>query len=123
MRRNQSIGVLAAVTFLFGLTDRAGAQQITDMRIRELIKEASLQAGAAVATTLDTYNGGIAQSVPWGGGSFAVQLNNSRSTTTNLTSFFNPTFNTNWSGSYVQPLLRNFRIDSTRQQLQVTKLS
>jgi outer membrane protein len=83
----------------------------------------SQEAGQAVSTTLDTYNGGIAQSVPWGGGSFSVQLNNSRSTTTNLTSFYNPTFNTNWSGSFVQPLMRNFRIDSTRQQLQVTKLS
>jgi outer membrane protein len=83
----------------------------------------SQSAGQAVSTTLDTYNGGIAQSVPWGGGSFSVQLNNSRSTTTNLTSFYNPTFNTNWSGSYVQPLLRNFKIDSTRQQLQVTKLN
>jgi outer membrane protein len=79
--------------------------------------------GAAVSTTLDTYNGGLAQSVPWGGGSFNIQLNNSRSTTTNLTNFYNPTYNTNWSGSYVQPLMRNFKIDSTRQQLQVTKLN
>ncbi len=83
----------------------------------------SQRAGDPVSTTLDTYNAGVAQSVPWGGGSFSVQLNNSRSTTTNLTSFYNPTFNTNWSGSFVQPLLRNFRIDSTRQQLQVTKLN
>jgi outer membrane protein TolC len=83
----------------------------------------STQAGAAVAATLDTYNGGIAQSVPWGGGAFSVSLNNTRSTTTNLTQFYNPTYNTNWSGVYVQPLLRNFRIDSTRQQLQVTKIN
>jgi outer membrane protein len=81
------------------------------------------QAGTAVEATLDTYNGGLAQSVPWGGGSLSVQLNNNRTTTTNLTNFFNPTYNTNWSGSYVQPLLRNFRIDSTRQQLQVTQLN
>jgi outer membrane protein len=81
------------------------------------------QAGLPVEASLDTYNGGLAQSIPWGGGSLSVQLNNSRSTTTNLTSFYNPRFDTNWSGSYVQPLLRNFRIDSTRQQLQVTQLN
>jgi outer membrane protein TolC len=83
----------------------------------------STQAGAPVDATLSTFNGGIAQSVPWGGGSFAVTLNNNRSTTTNLTNFFNPRYDTNWSGSFVQPLLRNFRIDSTRQQLQVTKIN
>jgi outer membrane protein len=79
--------------------------------------------GVPVEASLDTYNGGLAQSIPWGGGSLSVQLNNSRSTTTNLTSFYNPRFDTNWSGSYIQPLLRNFRIDSTRQQLQVTQLN
>jgi outer membrane protein TolC len=81
------------------------------------------QAGQAVDATLNTFNGGIAQSVPWGGGQFSVTLNNSRSTTTNLTTFYNPRFDTNWSGVYVQPLLRNFRIDATRQTLQVTKIN
>jgi outer membrane protein TolC len=40
-----------------------------------------------------------------------------------LTSLFNPQFNTNWSATYTQPLLRNFRIDNNRQQLVVTKLN
>ena len=79
--------------------------------------------GAPVVAGLSTYNGGIAQSVPWGGGSFLVALNNNKSTTTSLNSLFNPTFNTNWSGVYTQPLLRNFSIDSTRRSLQVTKLN
>jgi outer membrane protein TolC len=80
-------------------------------------------AGVPVVAGLTTYNGGIAQSIPWGGGSLNVALNNNKQTTTSLNVLFNPTFNTNWSGAYVQPLLRNFRIDSTRQQLQVTKIS
>jgi outer membrane protein TolC len=83
----------------------------------------SSQAGQPVDATLNTFNGGVSQSVPWGGGSFNVALNNSRSTTTNLTSFYNPRFDTNWSAVYVQPLLRNFRIDATRQTLQVTKIN
>jgi outer membrane protein len=79
--------------------------------------------GAPVVAGVTTYNGGIAQSVPWGGGSFNLALNNNRQTTTSLNTLYNPSFNTNWSGSYVQPFLRNFRIDSTRQQLRVTKIS
>jgi outer membrane protein TolC len=80
-------------------------------------------AGVPVVAGLTTYNGGVAQSIPWGGGAFNVALNNNKQTTTSLNVLFNPTYNTNWSGAYVQPLLRNFRIDSTRQQLQVTKIS
>jgi outer membrane protein len=79
--------------------------------------------GAPIDTTADNYNGGIAQSVPWGGGSYTVALNNIRNTSTSLNALYNPAYNTNWSGTYTQPLLRNFRIDSTRQQLQVTKLN
>jgi outer membrane protein TolC len=79
--------------------------------------------GAPIDTTSDTYNGGIAQSVPWGGGNFTVALNNNRGTSTSLNALFNPAYNTNWSGVYTQPLMRNFTIDSTRQQLQVTKIN
>jgi outer membrane protein len=69
------------------------------------------------------YNGGLAQSLPWGGGSFQVTLNNSRGLTNSNNALFNPQFNAIWSGMFVQPLLRNLRIDSTRQQLQVSKLN
>ena len=79
--------------------------------------------GAPIDTTSDTYNGGIAQSVPWGGGNFTVALNNNRGTSTSLNALFNPAYNTNWSGVYTPPLMRNFTIDSTRQQLQVTKIN
>jgi outer membrane protein TolC len=103
------------------LTSTVGAQSTTNPSTTTI--SGSTQAGQPVDASLNTYNGGIAQSVPWGGGSFQVALNNSRSTTTNLTAFYNPRFDTNWSGIYVQPLLRNFRIDSTRQQLQVTKIN
>jgi outer membrane protein TolC len=83
----------------------------------------SNQVGAPVETTQNIYNAGVSQNVPVGGGSFQVTLNNNRQTTSSLNVLYNPTYNTNWSGSYTQPLLRNFRIDSTRQQLQVTKIN
>jgi outer membrane protein len=70
-----------------------------------------------------TFNGGVAQNVPWGGGSLAVSLNNFKRTSTVNTVTYNPLFQSTWSFGYVQPLFRNFKIDSTRQQLMVTKLS
>src|SRR6185295_19690402 len=79
--------------------------------------------GSGVTNSTLNYNGGIAQSVKWGGGSYQVALNNSRGTTTRNNALFNPQFQSTWSGIYTQPLLRNFRIDSTRQQLEVTKLN
>jgi outer membrane protein TolC len=83
----------------------------------------SSQAGAGIIADTATYNGGVAQSVPWGGGSLSVALNNNRVRTTSQNTLYNPTFNTNWSGIYTQPLLRNFSIDSTRQQLAVSKIN
>ncbi len=83
----------------------------------------SNQTGVAIVSGLVNYNGGVAQSIPWGGGSFQVALNNNRQTTTSANVLYNPTFNTNWSGSYAQPLLRNLRIDSTRRALRVTKIN
>jgi len=80
-------------------------------------------AGAPIVVGVNNYNGGIAQSIPWGGGSAAVQLNNTKNTTTSLNTLFNPTYQPNWSASYVQPLFRNFTIDSTRRQLRVTKIN
>src|SRR2546428_2095473 len=79
--------------------------------------------GQGTNTNQLQYNGGIAQSVPWGGGSFQVTLNNSRGTSNSNNALFNPAFTSTWSGIYTQPLLRNFRIDSTRQQLQVTRIN
>jgi outer membrane protein TolC len=80
-------------------------------------------AGEAIVAGLSTFNGGVTQQVPWGGGGFAVTLNNNRQTTTSLNTLYNPTYNTNWSGVYTQPLMRGFTTDATRRQLVVTKIN
>jgi outer membrane protein TolC len=70
-----------------------------------------------------TVNGGVAQQIPWGGGAFTASLSNFRRESTLNSNLFNPVYQSNWNFSYAQPLMRNFRIDSTRQQLQVTRLN
>jgi len=79
--------------------------------------------GAGTNTEVTTYNAGVAQSVKWGGGQYQIALNNGRNSSNSNTSLFNPAFTSTWSAIYAQPLLRNFRIDSTRQQLAVTKIN
>ena len=80
-------------------------------------------AGAAVTTGLTTFNGGISQGVPWGGGSFIGLLNNNKQTTSSLNTLYNPTYNTNWSFQYTQPFLRGRAIDANRQPILVTKIA
>ena len=103
------------------LTSTLATQQTTTPASTALA--GSGQAGTPVVAGLSTYNAGIAQSVPWGGGSYTVGLNNNKSTTNSLNALYNPTYNTNWSGVYTQPLARNFSTDLTRQQIQVTKIN
>ncbi len=67
------------------------------------------------------FNFGVASLTNWGGGSYDVRWNNTRSTTTNLFQSFNPQINAVVAATYIQPLLRNFRIDGTRQQLLISE--
>ena len=62
----------------------------------------------------------VEQQLPWNGANYSLTWNSSRSTTSNIFSNFNPVLRSNLDFVFVQPLLRNFRIDATRQQLLVS---
>jgi outer membrane protein len=81
------------------------------------------QTGATITNSTFVFNGGLVQDVPWGGGSFSAALDNRRSETSSLTATINPSYNPTWAAQYNQPLLRDFRIDATRQQLLVTRIN
>jgi outer membrane protein TolC len=81
------------------------------------------QTGATINNTNFVFNGGMVQDVPWGGGNFSATLDNRRSATSNRTQTINPSYQPTWSAQYIQPLLRDFKIDATRQQLLVTRLN
>jgi outer membrane protein len=70
-----------------------------------------------------TNNYGISQNMKFGGGSFAVGWVNTRQAQSDLFATRNPALNTNLTASYVQPLLRNFRIDGNRATLKVTQIN
>ena len=80
-----------------------------------------LNGGTIVENDTTTYNAGVTQALPWSGGNVAVPFNNNKQVTSNnLFANFNPAFNTNFAPTLTQPLLRDFLIDGTRQQLKVT---
>ncbi len=67
-----------------------------------------------------TYNVGLGALLPWGG-NYSASWNNGRATTDNIAASFSPQLSSSIALTYTQPLLRNFRIDSTRQQVLVSR--
>jgi outer membrane protein len=74
-----------------------------------------------VTNTQALYNFGFGSNLPWYGSSYSVGWDNYRSTTNNVFANFSPQLGSTFSLNFTQPLLRNFGIDQTRQQLQVSR--
>ncbi len=79
-------------------------------------------AAAPVQGTL-TYNGGVTENAKWGGGNFTASLNNFRQTSTSNTVTYDPLYSSTWTLNYTQPLMQNFKIDSTREQIYIAKIN
>jgi len=60
---------------------------------------------------------GVFQQLKWFGGRYQASLDGARNTTSDPTDVFNPRLSSNFNFNFTQPLLRDFMIDSTRQQL------
>jgi len=80
----------------------------------------SLSGGSTVNNGTFASGVGLSQTLPFGG-SYTANWNSSRVTTTNLFSNFSPQLSSNLNLQFTQPLLRNFQIDSIRQQVAVSK--
>jgi outer membrane protein len=82
-----------------------------------------LNPGSPNVSTM-TYNSGIVQNVPWGGGNYSLTFNNNKIVSpTDQLARFDPQFNSSYLFSYTQPLMRGFRIDQTRQQMQTAVIN
>jgi outer membrane protein len=79
--------------------------------------------GKGVTQNQLAVNGGIVQNFRWGGASLAATLNNGRFQSDSNNALFNPQFNSNWTAVFSQPLMRGFRIDAQRRQLQITAVN
>ena len=82
-----------------------------------------LNPGSPNVSTM-TYNSGLVQNLLWGGGNYALTFNNNKVVSpTDQLARFDPQFNSSYLFAYTQPLLRGFKIDQTRQQMQTTVIN
>ncbi len=66
-------------------------------------------------------NLGITGNVARGGGAFNLTTDSSRATTNNLFSLVNPTYTQNLGIQYTQPLLRGFRFNEGKRNIEIAK--
>ena len=99
------------------VTSTIGRNYIVQLPTSQLI------GGVRVENTTGTANVGTSWSLPWYGSSVTVGFNNRKQDSTNLFTTFTPQYNATLSFGVVQPLLRGFKIDLTRQQLEVQTLN
>ncbi|MEP6918214.1 MAG: efflux RND transporter permease subunit, partial [Acidobacteriota bacterium] len=64
---------------------------------------------------------GVSQLLPWYGGTYDVSFNSARTTTTNPLTTFTPSVTSSLQAVLTQPLLRNFRTDAARAQLDISE--
>ncbi len=74
-------------------------------------------AGQITSNQTYTYSPTVTQVLPWTGGTASLQWSNTRQLSVSNNWTVNPTYNSGFTAQLVQPLLQNFRIDSTRNAL------
>jgi outer membrane protein len=79
--------------------------------------------GNRVTQDTQAWSGGLAQNVWWGGGSYTINFTNNRAASDATNSTVNPNYQSGLQAQYVQPLLRNFKIDNNRLTITSAKLS
>jgi outer membrane protein len=83
----------------------------------------TINGGTRVSQATTTYNASISQEVPVFGGSYNLAWTNQRVASSDALATRNPLFTTGLVATYVQPILRGFKTDNLRQQLQISLLN
>jgi outer membrane protein len=83
----------------------------------------AINGGDRVSNATATYNASLTQEVPFLGGSYSLAWTNSRVATSDSLATRNPLYTSGLVGTYVQPILRGFRIDNLRQQLAINLIN
>jgi outer membrane protein TolC len=74
-----------------------------------------------IQTNLWSSDVGVSQLLPWGGGNYTAGLTAARTSTDSLLTTLNPQLDAGLSLGLSQPLLRDFKIDAPRAQLDVSR--
>jgi outer membrane protein TolC len=79
--------------------------------------------GSSQHTGTVSWQGGLAQNMKWHGGSWQAGFTNSRVDSSNIFATRNPSYSSGLTANLTQPLLRGWRIDSTRASLQTNVIT
>ncbi len=90
------------------------------LRNSNQLPSANLFSGESGVQT-DNWSGeaGLRQALPWGGGSYDVLFINQRATTDNPFTSFTPSLTSALQAVFSQPLLRNFKTDTARAEVEI----
>ena len=83
----------------------------------------TINGGTRVNQATTTYNVSLAQDVKWFGGNYTLSWSNSRVASSDSLATRNPLYTTGVVASYQQPILRGFKIDNQRQQLEINLIN
>ena len=83
----------------------------------------TINGGTRVNQATTTYNASISQEVSKFGGNYSVSWTNQRVGSSDALATRNPLYTTGLVASYVQPVLRGFKIDNLRQQLEINLIN
>ncbi len=83
----------------------------------------SIDGGDLITSDTLTYNAGLTQALPKWGGDVTVNFTNSRVASSDELARRNPTFNSQLQFRLTQPVLRDFKIDSVRSQIQILQIN
>jgi hydrophobic/amphiphilic exporter-1 (mainly G- bacteria), HAE1 family len=96
--------------------------QSSFIRDSQLQPPTNLFAGdEGTSTNLWSSGAGISQLLPWGGASYSAGLDAARTSTDSLLTSLNPELAAGLTLTYSQPLLRDFKIDVPRAQLDISQ--
>ena len=76
---------------------------------------------SAVDTSFWSGSAGFNQLLPWGGGSYNVAFDSARTVTTNPLTTFTPSLTSSLQAVFSQPLLRDFKTDPVRGQVELAR--
>ena len=75
----------------------------------------------SLETRFWTGSAGLTQLLPWAGTSYDVSFTGGRTTTTNPITTFTPSLTSTLRAAVSQPLLRNFKLDPARAELEISR--
>ena len=83
----------------------------------------TINGGSRVNQATTTYNASLSQELKWFGGGYSLSWSNQRVASSDALATRNPLYTSGLVASYVQPLIRGFKIDNVRQQLSVNLIN